>query len=314
MLGHGIFVFIRVLPVTLLLSLSQIFGAQNQPSNKVEANSKKHVKPRLTTKPTYDSWLGISPALYVSESDRTQGRIAILNLYPGGPAIKAGLKKGDYLISINGHKLKSHNDFRFIMGNLAPGVEAHVVYERENEINSLKVMVAHKPYLRDLVNQPAPILNLESYADGKVYPIPQSNQKVQVLYFMVDLFNTKFYDPFPEFKELLDIELERLDMAGKQDIVIYGITLMNCTSAKVIQKSPTDSRIDHIECEEKRLAKGESRPYEIFYDRKGQRDTLYLIETRPAIVVVDKTNVIRYADVLTEENIPKAIKAILTFK
>jgi len=296
-----------VLLVSTVFPDVQISGIQSAKPVNATQNVARPAKSSLEPAKPYDNWIGAVPALNVSGPEQTEGRISIMDLYPGGPAVQAGLRESDYLVSINGRKLKSHADFTFIVSNFAPGTEVDVVFERANEINATKLRIAKRPHLPDLVNQKAPVVNLESYTDEKMYSIPKSDQKIKILYFMIDLFNTKYYDPFPEFKK-------HLDAAAKSDIAIYGITVMTCESTKFVYRGVTDSRIKHVECKEKRLPKEDKRAYEIFYESRRESEKLYFVQARPSIVIIDKDNIIRYADILTDENIPKAIQILRNLK
>lgn len=291
---------------TIFLDL-RISGIQSAEPVNATQNVGKPVKSSLEPAKTYDNWIGAVPALNVSGPEQTEGRISIMNLHPGGPAAQAGLKESDYLVSINGRKLKSHADFSFIVSSFAPGTVVDVTFERANEINTTKLRIARRPHLPDLVNQKAPVLNVESYTDEKTYSIPRSDQKIKIFYFMIDLFNTRYSDPFPEFKK-------HLDAAGMSDIAIYGITVMTCESTKFVYQGETDSRIKHVECKEKRLAKEDKRAYEIFYESRRESEKLYFVEARPSIAIIDKENIIRYADILTDKNIPKAIQVLRNLK
>ena len=296
-----------LLIIFLWFGATSVSGIQSTHPVKVKDETIKPNKPEMRPKGTYDTWIGAEPALHVSGPGESHGRISLMDLYPDGPAIAAGLRESDYILSINGQKIASHEDFNFIVKNLAPGTEVSILYERANEINTTKLKIAKKPHLPDLVNKTAPIIRLESYTDRKIYKIPKSDQQTKILYFMVDLWNTRFHDPFPEFKKILDAE-------KGSDIKIYGITLMTCNSTKFIYRSVTDTRIKEVECDEKRLSQGENRPYEIFYEYKSEARKLYLIEARPSIIVIDKENFVRFADILSDENIPKAIEVIRRLK
>ncbi len=68
----------------------------------------------------------------------------IMGVESNSPADKAGLKRGDLIIEIDGSKVKNANDLKNIVGNKTPGKEVEVKYENSNnKIISVKLKLSN---------------------------------------------------------------------------------------------------------------------------------------------------------------------------
>lgn len=56
----------------------------------------------------------------------------ITNVQDGEPAQKAGLKRGDLIIKVNGKDIEDANELKNTIGALAPGENVNITYERDN--------------------------------------------------------------------------------------------------------------------------------------------------------------------------------------
>lgn len=278
------------------VGLNSVASGKSEVSPQEKGDAVKKEKEKLGPRFRFDIWIG-------AEYGISEDRLFITNLHPEGPASKAGLREGDVLVSFNGHQIKSYEDFLMILGDTAPGTTVSVGYDRQNETGSTRLTVQKRPSLQDLIGQPGPIVPVESYDRGERDDFPRSDGKVKIFYFVQSIFEKTHLEPFELFYSMIDAD-------KKQNIALYGITIMTCDSTKFIQKGLTDDRIERVECDERRLAKNDKRPYEIFYDSKGAGHRLYFINAYPIMIILDKKNIVRYGDILSKENIPKAISII----
>jgi regulator of sigma E protease len=67
-----------------------------------------------------------------------RGTIMLGHIEPGYPAEKAGLKKGDILISVNGEPIRSQIKFQEITKN-SNGKPIEIVYQRNGETHTARV-------------------------------------------------------------------------------------------------------------------------------------------------------------------------------
>lgn len=73
--------------------------------------------------------------------DSTDGAL-IEEVVEGKPAEVAGLLKGDVIVMLNGKKIKSANQLRIKIGQIAPGSEIDIVYVRDGKEHTVSVSVA----------------------------------------------------------------------------------------------------------------------------------------------------------------------------
>ncbi len=69
----------------------------------------------------------------------------ILNVDKDTPAKRAGLKRGDLIIKVNGEPIKDASDLKNAIGSIPPGKEVELVFERNKRVQSLKVKLAKFP-------------------------------------------------------------------------------------------------------------------------------------------------------------------------
>lgn len=65
--------------------------------------------------------------------------VIINSATPGSPAEKAGLKRGDVIVSVNGANITDGNDLRNKVAQTAPGTEVAIGYLRDNKEETAKV-------------------------------------------------------------------------------------------------------------------------------------------------------------------------------
>jgi C-terminal processing protease CtpA/Prc len=82
---------------------------------------------KMNSKMQAKGWLGIETATTDS------GHWEVAEVFPGSPAEKAGFKKGDVLLAVNGVEMSKENKeaYKKAAHKLSPGSEAHYVVKRQ---------------------------------------------------------------------------------------------------------------------------------------------------------------------------------------
>jgi S1-C subfamily serine protease len=68
-----------------------------------------------------------------------QPGVLLAGVRPGGPADAAGLRRGDILVAVDGHDVKTVEDFMFALGAATPGAKGRVTVLREGKRIELEV-------------------------------------------------------------------------------------------------------------------------------------------------------------------------------
>jgi Do/DeqQ family serine protease len=76
--------------------------------------------------------------------DRPQG-VLISEIYPGGPAARAGLKKGDLVLSIDGREVYDEKGLKFVAATKAAGETVSLVLQREGKRSTVQMRLAAPP-------------------------------------------------------------------------------------------------------------------------------------------------------------------------
>ncbi|MEP7210244.1 MAG: Do family serine endopeptidase [Alphaproteobacteria bacterium] len=76
--------------------------------------------------------------------DRPRG-VLISNVYPGSPAEKAGMKKGDLVLSVDGREVYDEKGMKFIAATKAEGENVNVVSMRDGKERLLSLKLAPPP-------------------------------------------------------------------------------------------------------------------------------------------------------------------------
>jgi Do/DeqQ family serine protease len=76
--------------------------------------------------------------------DRPRG-VLISNVYPGGPAAKAGLREGDIVFSIDGREVYDDKGMKFIAATKAEGEAVDIVVMRNGQQRSVRATLAALP-------------------------------------------------------------------------------------------------------------------------------------------------------------------------
>jgi serine protease Do len=76
--------------------------------------------------------------------DSTDGAL-VGDVTPGGPADKAGIKRGDVIVEFNGKQIKDSADLRNVVAATNPGTRVKVEVERDGHHKTLEVKPAERP-------------------------------------------------------------------------------------------------------------------------------------------------------------------------
>jgi serine protease Do len=74
----------------------------------------------------------------------TEGALAA-GVAPDGPAEKAGIKAGDFIVSVDGKKITDVNQLRMMVATIAPGKTVKMGFYREGKLQSADVKVGEQP-------------------------------------------------------------------------------------------------------------------------------------------------------------------------
>ncbi len=74
--------------------------------------------------------------------------VSVMSVVPGSPSDKAGLKKGDTIVALNGNPVKNTDDLVAEIFTLKPGTDARVAYIRNGRDETADVIVGDgsKPF------------------------------------------------------------------------------------------------------------------------------------------------------------------------
>ncbi|MDP1776191.1 MAG: trypsin-like peptidase domain-containing protein, partial [Moraxellaceae bacterium] len=91
-------------------------------------------------------WLGVEIASGGRAANgRESSEVFIAGVMPGGPADKAGLKRGDQIIEVAGQSVVSANQVIRQIGAFAPKARAEVIVRREGKVRKIDVTMGERP-------------------------------------------------------------------------------------------------------------------------------------------------------------------------
>jgi S1-C subfamily serine protease len=104
----------------------------------------------LATGRASHAFIGIQPADLTPDLARQVGAkgttgVLVLDVVPGGPADKAGLRPGDVVISVDGQRTDTVVDFLAQLRELNPGQTVAVKFLRDGTEHTVKVTLADRP-------------------------------------------------------------------------------------------------------------------------------------------------------------------------
>lgn len=94
-------------------------------------------------------WMGIEMNVEDPEISRALGHdgtgVLIVNVVPDGPAAKAGVRKGDLIVSFDNIALKDNEHLRYLVADTTPGRNVPLTVLRDGERVSLTINIAAQP-------------------------------------------------------------------------------------------------------------------------------------------------------------------------
>ena len=140
---------------------------QDNPSGTEESQVSPSSQPLQSPATGGGGWLGLKleedeSANFMFQGRRIQG-LVVSEVYPGGPAEKAGIKEDNLLISIDGHPVRTRRDAVNILSQLAPGARVPLEIFRESGPTTLTVTLRGAP----LEGGPGQIARLDSAEDSQ---------------------------------------------------------------------------------------------------------------------------------------------------
>jgi len=91
-------------------------------------------------------YLGVSISDLTSELKeiyKSEKGALLVNIEKNSPASRAGLKRGDLIVEIDGRVIKDANDLKTVVANKTPGKSIEIKYERDSKIKSTKLVLAN---------------------------------------------------------------------------------------------------------------------------------------------------------------------------
>jgi serine protease Do len=92
----------------------------------------------------------------------TEGSL-VGNVTPGGPADKAGIKRGDVIIEVDGNRIKDSTQLRNVVAAVKPGSRVHITLLREGKEMKVTAELAERPKESE-----APVPEKEEKAEAKI--------------------------------------------------------------------------------------------------------------------------------------------------
>src|SRR4030043_1923085 len=113
----------------------------------IPINMAKDLLPQLKTGKVIRGWLGVmiqkvTPELKQKLDLKDEKGALVADVTPGGPAEKAGIQRGDVIISFNGKEIKEMSELPYVVASTPVGKSAHVEVLRKGQKQSLEVKLA----------------------------------------------------------------------------------------------------------------------------------------------------------------------------
>ncbi len=104
----------------------------------------------ITTFSLISGWLGITVSDLTPQLAARLGLLSlngafVINVYPGSPAQRGGVKHGDVVVSFNGEKILNAEALRNRLSGVSPGATIRLIVIREREERAITVLVGERP-------------------------------------------------------------------------------------------------------------------------------------------------------------------------
>jgi peroxiredoxin len=210
-------------------------------------------------------WLG-------AQFERTTPTIQ--RVIPASPASHAGLRAGDRILSIGSASIKEAIDVTTAVSEHEPGDHVDVVVQRGDTRVTASVTIAVRPTPADvqraqLVGKRAPDVQL-STLDGKSVKLADLRGKVVVLDFWASWC-------VPCVQALPTLNAWNRDLKSK-GLVVIGVTQEDASEVQSF------------------LGRGSAIEYPVALDASQDATRSYRVQGLPMTVIIDKTGVVRYAE------------------
>lgn len=107
-----------------------------------------------------DGWLGLTTEL---AAEARPGAVEVSDVFPGSPADRALIRKGDVLLRVDGAAIETREDLARRLARLGPGAALELAVQRDGQERTVRLVLAERPGLEELVrhqhlDRPAPEL------------------------------------------------------------------------------------------------------------------------------------------------------------
>jgi len=113
----------------------------------IPINMAKDLLPQLKTGKVVRGWLGvmiqkITPELKQKLNLKDEKGALVADVSPGGPAEKAGIQRGDVIITFNGKEIKEMNELPYVVASTPVGKSVNVEVLRKGQKKTFEVKIA----------------------------------------------------------------------------------------------------------------------------------------------------------------------------
>ncbi len=138
----------------------------------IPSNIAKNVTSQLREKgKVIRGWIGVTiqsvtPEIAQSFKLKEPHGALVADVVPGGPADKAGIKRGDIIVSFNGKDIKTSNDLPWLVAETPVGKIVDIKVIRSGQEKDLKIKVEEMTVRKVAEQTQAPVLKLGIQADN----------------------------------------------------------------------------------------------------------------------------------------------------
>ncbi|MBW2023703.1 MAG: DegQ family serine endoprotease, partial [Deltaproteobacteria bacterium] len=133
----------------------------------VPINIAKKLLPQLKKGKVERGWLGvmiqkITPELKAKLNLKTEHGALVADVTPGGPAAKAGIKRGDVIVKYDGKPIREMNDLPYLVGTTPVGkvVEVEVIRKGQRKVFQVKIGKMREQQMAEAASGAKPSLGM----------------------------------------------------------------------------------------------------------------------------------------------------------